>query len=113
MLVHGVLLLVMNYGGTEIFGCFVFSGLMPGAGWECQSGCRGMRDKLVLEGILELAGVECGSCDNSVDFELFFGLLLSYLWVVFPLIFFYCKNPSDDEHGCFWSGGRCWYIQGW
>lgn len=71
MLVRCVLLLVMNYGGTEIFGCFVFSGLMPGAGWECQSGCRGMRDKLSLEGILELAGMERGSCNNSVDLSYF------------------------------------------
>lgn len=53
MLVGCVLLLVMNYGETEILGCFIFLGLMSGAGWECLSGCRGMRGKLGLEGMLE------------------------------------------------------------
>lgn len=79
MLVGCVLLLVMSYGETEIFGCFVFVGLMSGAGWECQSGCRGVRDKLGLEGILELAGVECGSCDKSVDLSYFFLFIIELL----------------------------------
>lgn len=50
---------------------FSILGLVSGAGWECQSGCGGMRDKLGLEGILQLAGAEFGSCDNLVDFSYF------------------------------------------
>lgn len=58
---------MMKYGETEIFGCFIFSGLVPGAGWEGWAGCGGMRDKLELGGILQLAVVEHGASDNLGD----------------------------------------------
>lgn len=67
VLVRCVLLFVtIKCGETEIFGCFMFSGLMPGAGWEGRAGCGGVKDTLGLGGILELAGVEHGAWDNLV-----------------------------------------------
>lgn len=71
MLVHCVLLLVRIMQKLKYLGVLYFWGSRQGQGGSVSLDAEGMRDKLGLEGILELAGVECGSCDGSVDLSYF------------------------------------------
>lgn len=109
MLVGCVLLLVMNYGETEIFGCFLFWGSCQGQGGSVSLDVEGWGINWDWKGF-------CSWLEQSLAAVITWWILVTF-WFITELLmgtyFFVMQSPSNAEHGWFWSGGRCWYIQGW